>query len=209
MSKVNSAQSIEQDEGNRVASFDDRAPAPEENLGSRIRLARENQGWKLAELAERTGLTKTTVYRYERGETWPGAPELRKLSDTLKVSLQYLIYGTDKFEGERSLGAELLDIDDDTLRTIRLTVALSVLTCDERAAVARLVASIVEARLGKNGYRKMMGTASEVVSSIMGVFDAPDMKDKAEEFGEALVEDLEEKLAQKGLLVDDTSKPDS
>jgi transcriptional regulator with XRE-family HTH domain len=49
-------------------------------LGERVHALREASGWTLDDLSERTGLSRATLSRVERGETSPTAVQLGRLS---------------------------------------------------------------------------------------------------------------------------------
>ena len=66
-----------------------------------IQRARQDAGLSVAELSKATGISKAVLHGYERGRTKPGARELRLLSETLRVSPNRLLLGTDDFETER------------------------------------------------------------------------------------------------------------
>lgn len=62
------------------------------NIGERIKFVRRAQGMSQSELAEKIGVLKQTIYRYERGET-KGIPSdmLEKIAKALDVSPLYLM----------------------------------------------------------------------------------------------------------------------
>jgi transcriptional regulator with XRE-family HTH domain len=69
-------------------------------LGSRIREAREELGWSQVELAERAGISKSTVPRYERGEVVDISLDIvHSLAKALNVHIDWLCDGT----GEKDL----------------------------------------------------------------------------------------------------------
>ncbi|MBV9456432.1 MAG: helix-turn-helix transcriptional regulator, partial [Bradyrhizobium sp.] len=50
-----------------------------QRLAQRIRLERDSRGWSLAELAERSGVSKATISKIERAEVSPTAVVLVRL----------------------------------------------------------------------------------------------------------------------------------
>ena len=64
------------------------------NFGERLKELRNNKKMTQSELAELTDLHYTQIGRYEKGKTMPSPDVLVKLSDTLSVSIDYLIEGT-------------------------------------------------------------------------------------------------------------------
>ncbi len=65
---------------------------------ARLRSARKARGLGQPELAEKIGMTQSTIGMIESGERLPTIPVLRKLSCTLNVSSDYLIGLTEEME---------------------------------------------------------------------------------------------------------------
>ena len=60
-------------------------------IAQRIRLEREGRGWSLAELAERSGVSKAGISKIERGETSPTAVVLLRLASAFELTLAGLL----------------------------------------------------------------------------------------------------------------------
>lgn len=81
------------------------------NMGERIKLARKKAGMTQQQLADRAGITKQSISKYERGAASPGSAVLLRLSDALEVTLDFLIrpssvtLGEVKFRQIRKLSA--------------------------------------------------------------------------------------------------------
>jgi transcriptional regulator with XRE-family HTH domain len=60
-------------------------------LAQRIRLERDSRGWSLAELAERSGVSKATISKIERAEVSPTAVVLVRLASTFDLTLAGLM----------------------------------------------------------------------------------------------------------------------
>ena len=61
-----------------------------------IRELREAQGWTQLELANKLGVTPTTVYTWERGKFDPRASQLRKLAVAFGVSMDDIALADDE-----------------------------------------------------------------------------------------------------------------
>lgn len=61
------------------------------NLGSRIKLERENRGWSLTDLAKRAAVSRAMIYKIERGESSPTANLLGKLSGAFGLTISTLV----------------------------------------------------------------------------------------------------------------------
>ena len=60
-------------------------------FGEKLRAARIAMNLSQIELAEKIGITERSIYNYEQMTTHPKQPVLKKLADTLNVSVTYLI----------------------------------------------------------------------------------------------------------------------
>ena len=65
-------------------------------IGGRVQELREDQGLKLKELAEITGLSSSFLSRMEHGATVPSIQTLQIISDSLKVDIGYLFKEEEK-----------------------------------------------------------------------------------------------------------------
>ncbi|HZH28902.1 MAG TPA: XRE family transcriptional regulator [Azospirillaceae bacterium] len=70
-------------------SIIDDEPGPD--LARRIRLEREARGWSLADLAERSGVSKAMISKVERAEASPTAALLGRLSGAFGLTLSTLL----------------------------------------------------------------------------------------------------------------------
>ena len=71
-----------------------------ERLSARLKLERERRDWSLAELAERSGVSKAMISRIERNEASPTAALLGRLSGAFGLTLSTLLGRLDE-TGER------------------------------------------------------------------------------------------------------------
>ena len=60
-------------------------------LAQRVRIERESHGWSLAELAQRSGVSRAMISKIERGEASPTATLLVRLASAFKLTLAGLI----------------------------------------------------------------------------------------------------------------------
>src|SRR5438105_7501331 len=60
-------------------------------LAHRLRLERDSRGWSLAELAERSGVSKATISKIERAEVSPTAVVLVRLASAFDLTLAGLM----------------------------------------------------------------------------------------------------------------------
>ena len=60
-------------------------------IAGRLRLERESRGWSLADLAERSGVSKATISKIEREEVSPTAVILVRLAGAFDLTLAGLL----------------------------------------------------------------------------------------------------------------------
>ncbi|MGE4296483.1 MAG: helix-turn-helix domain-containing protein [Desulfovibrionaceae bacterium] len=68
---------------------------PSDIFKERLRTARDTRGLSQAELAAKTGLPPSSIAHFEGGKRKPSFDNLRKLSDALEVTTDYLLGRTD------------------------------------------------------------------------------------------------------------------
>jgi transcriptional regulator with XRE-family HTH domain len=71
-----------------VSTIEDNA---ETRLAERLKLEREARGWSLADLAERSGVSRGAISKIERGESSPTAGLLVRLADAFDLTLAGLL----------------------------------------------------------------------------------------------------------------------
>jgi transcriptional regulator with XRE-family HTH domain len=88
---------------------------PTPQLAARIRVEREARDWSLADLAERSGVSKAMISKIERGEASPTASLLGRLSGAFSLTLSALLARAE-VNGGRLLRADAQPIwrDPDT-----------------------------------------------------------------------------------------------
>ena len=64
-----------------------------QTLGDRIREVREERGWTLEKVQEKTGLSRSFLSEVETNKATPSAESVLKISIALNVSLDYLLKG--------------------------------------------------------------------------------------------------------------------
>jgi transcriptional regulator with XRE-family HTH domain len=52
---------------------------------------REQKGWSQSELADKSGVSRVMIGKYERGEAVPSIEAAKKIADAFEVSLDYLV----------------------------------------------------------------------------------------------------------------------
>jgi transcriptional regulator with XRE-family HTH domain len=75
-------------------------------LAQRIKLERDSRGWSLAELAERSGVSKATISKIERGDVSPTAVVLVRLASAFDLTLAGLMLRAESQGGRLSRASE-------------------------------------------------------------------------------------------------------
>lgn len=60
-------------------------------IGKIIAATRDRKGWSQTELADKSGVSRVMIGKYERGEAIPSIDAAKKIADALEVSLDYLV----------------------------------------------------------------------------------------------------------------------
>lgn len=61
------------------------------NTGKIIADLREQKGWSQTDLADKSGVSRVMIGKYERGDAVPSIEAAKKIADALEVSLDYLV----------------------------------------------------------------------------------------------------------------------
>jgi transcriptional regulator with XRE-family HTH domain len=77
-----------------------------QRLAQRLRLERDGRGWSLADLAERSGVSKATISKIERAEVSPTAVVLVRLASAFDLTLAGLMLRAESQGGLVSRAAE-------------------------------------------------------------------------------------------------------
>lgn len=64
-------------------------------VGRRITALRESKWLEPKDLADKLGVTSSSIYKYESGDRVPSRKTLEKMSDLFKVHSDYILYGQD------------------------------------------------------------------------------------------------------------------
>lgn len=142
-------------------------------IGKRIADARNGLGWSQQALHTRTkltdpegmGISRAVLSLYETGTNKPGAREIRLLCDTLKVSPNWLLYGSES-------PARAIQPSTDFLRgseieiSARLAFAMLALDATERDSLAQLVFSILTKKMGDIRLSSLMMAATLLSSDL-------------------------------------------
>jgi len=78
---------------------------PTDQLSRRLRAERETRGWTVAELAERSGVSRAMISKVERAEASPTAALLGRLSGAFGLTLSTLLARAEGSDGSRLLRA--------------------------------------------------------------------------------------------------------
>jgi transcriptional regulator with XRE-family HTH domain len=70
-------------------------------LAENLKIARKSMGWTQEELADKSGISKPIIGRYETGASFPSPKSLRKLADTLKIPIKQLLENKSVLEASK------------------------------------------------------------------------------------------------------------
>jgi len=133
-------------------------PSADDDVSGRLKLARDNRGFTQIAVANRTkmvdpekkGVSRTAIVGYEQGTSKPGLREIRLLCEVLKVSPNWLIFGTEDAAVATQASMELLPRGSDAALDgiLRTAVVLLALKGHERDAIQSLALSLAGRQLG-------------------------------------------------------------
>lgn len=72
-------------------------------LGERMKARRKKLGLSQSELAVQVGLSYAQIGRYETKDVQPSAETLKKIAETLEISVEFLMYGSSEEKVQNTL----------------------------------------------------------------------------------------------------------
>ena len=91
------------------------------NTSKIIARLREEKNWSQTDLANKSGVSRVMIGKYERGEAAPSIDAAKKIADALEVSLDYLVgEGTNSKFDKKTLKRlqDLEHLEDDKKKTL-------------------------------------------------------------------------------------------
>lgn len=76
------------------------------NLGDKITMLRKQKNFSQGDLADKVGISRDAIGKYERGDIMPTADKAKKMADLLGVSLDFLM--SDAAKQEDAMDNEML-----------------------------------------------------------------------------------------------------
>lgn len=135
--------------------------------------ARTELGMTQAQLAEDSGISRSTIKAYESGRNMPGSRELKAICRVLKVSPNMLLFGSESPFSEPSgppgseAGLRLLLSDGEDRKKARARIAMlsELLAPDEVESLLNLVQALANARHGAEIVREKI-LAADMLAGI-------------------------------------------
>lgn len=180
-------------------------PGTDQAVSSRLKIAREDRAFTQGALANRTkvvdpeekGISRTAIIGYEQGASKPGLREIKLLCDVLRVTPNWLIYGTESAGVSAQPSLELLlstpkiNPLDGVMRT---AIALTALKGHECDALQSLILSLAGRQLGDMRLSALLLTSSLLQdafrAALKGYWPDVEKASSLEEIAEYLSQDL-------------------
>jgi transcriptional regulator with XRE-family HTH domain/methylmalonyl-CoA mutase cobalamin-binding subunit len=112
------------------------------DFGSRLKLTRKSRKITQKRLANLLGVAQSTIANYETNERFPGESTLKVLSDTLEVSIDYLL-GTNEANQNFRLASPLYDNsdkeDESASKLLEFDFLEDLLHGDEETAISKVM----------------------------------------------------------------------
>jgi len=142
-------------------------------IGKRLVAARTGLGFSQHAVHTRTklhdsegaGISRAVLSLYETGVNKPGAREIRILCETLKITPNWLLFGTESPVKTLQPSLEFMRGTEVTL-SVRLAYAMLALAPDERDAIASLLFSLINKRLSDVQLSSLMMMASYLAQNL-------------------------------------------
>lgn len=136
----------------------------------RIRQARERSGLSFSDLHKVTGISRTALHDYESGRTKPGSRELGLLCEAMRVTPNWLLFGTEEPFKERRGLKSLLKLRSGpamvAASSLILPIAVGSFGEEELEALLTLIGTMLEAQ-DKELYRRF-SVIAEIFAELMG-----------------------------------------
>lgn len=140
------------------------------SVSAEVRKARERADMTVSDLHRVTGISRTVLQGYEAGRFVPGAMELKKLCNVLKVTPNRILFGEENPLESKPLLASFVGDVTKASSTAKLAIVLQALSSEELSSLLSLVESIVIARVG--GVKKLQ-QLFHAVDVMIGDEDTP------------------------------------
>lgn len=112
-------------------------------IGERLREARIRRGLTQAEVAEKLGVTRSVIARYESGINDPPSENISKLAEILGVSADYLLGRTDNPTSSNGSGGPPIEEEFPEVVNV-LRRSGKKLTPEDRKRIARIIKAAIE-----------------------------------------------------------------
>lgn len=142
-------------------------------IGQRVLEARTGLGWSQQALHTRSkwhdpegvGISRAVLSLYETGVNKPGAREICILCETLKITPNWLLFGSDSPAKSLQASMEFMRGDELTL-SVRLAFGLLSLAPEERDSLASLLLSLLSKSLGDIQLSSLMTMANLMAEDV-------------------------------------------
>jgi transcriptional regulator with XRE-family HTH domain len=175
-------------------------------VGHRLKTAREERGFTQGAVANRTkmidpdkkGISRTAIVGYEQDTSKPGLREIRLLCEVLRISPNWLIYGSESAAVASLPSMELLSNSpsNQLVDVMSTALAMTALKGHERDAVQSLVLSLAGRQLGDMGLSSLMTTSWLLKSAFISA-----LKEYVPEINESMtLEEIAKLIAENGMI---------
>ena len=129
-------------------------------IGEKIKDRISALSFTRAQVAEKSKVSLASLRLIIKGEKYPTGPQIKRLCETLKISPNYLLFGSERpdFEKEKSDAERFAEI-------FRISMLKSHLDRDNSTIIDRLILSMLASQLKKSEYNELL----EFVDDFTGV----------------------------------------
>ncbi len=124
-------------------------PISDNDIGLRIKSAREGMKLSQTDMHNKTGLSRTVLINYEAGRHKPSAREIKLICDALELSPNFLIYGTETPHiVKEGFAYKILSLGDAAIVPLAILVPMlgKILGHEEKRLILELIETIIKAK---------------------------------------------------------------
>ena len=141
--------------GKVVTKSNDTADSTKGDIAMRLRETRNARELSQTALADKSGISRSSIVHYENANAVPGGLELLKLAKALGVSPNRILTGSDTFE-ESDAVEHVLAVENESIRVVRMALLMQSLDRDTRERVSALIVDMVRQRKSDSEFRAVL-----------------------------------------------------
>ena len=126
-------------------------------IGEKVKERISALGFTRAQVAEQSKISLASLRMIINGQKYPTGPQIKRLCETLKITPNYLLFGSERpdFEG---------DAIESLLWSLRISFTMAKLDKDSAEMIERLALSMAASQMKKSEYEKMVDNLDAILN---------------------------------------------